>query len=265
MGLSDILKGAGGGALAGSALGPWGAVGGGLLGGLAGAFGSSDTQDQQNQLSEYQRQIAARNAPQIANTALAGTSDFRGNQADLIRRLEAQAAGQGPSLAGETLKAATDRNIAQQAGAAQSGRGNATLANIVAANNIGNLGAQASQQAALARIAEQQSAQQMLGSNINAGRAQDENMSQFNAQQQNYTAKDNLEAKLRAMGLNDTAIANVLNNQTQLLGRPTLGDQILAGGAGAAGLFASQNAGANAARANRPASYSPNMINTLSN
>ena len=269
-------KGAAGGAAAGAAIGgPYGAVIGGAIGGLGGLFGggggggggstgsdpnaiagqNSNLSDfQRKQLMAYQQSIQDRQAPQLANLGLASASGFRANQQDLIDRLQQQAAGQGPSVSQLQLQQATDRNMAQQQSMAQSGRGNATLANIIAANNGNNFGQAAAQQAAQGRIQEQLNAQNALGSNIAWGRTADEQNSMFNSQQLNNANQTNLEAKLRTMGLNDQAIANVLGNQvatnaqmTQLAiapragqGAPSLGDQILAGGSGLAGLYYSQ-------------------------
>lgn len=242
MGLMDIIKGAGGGAMTGGSIGgPWGAAIGAGAGGLLSLLGGGPSEEEQR-MEEYRKQIMNRQAPQLGPISNAATSDFRGNQQGLVQRLEAMANGQGPSLAGEQLKAATDRNMAQQSSIAQSGRGNATLANLVAANNMQNLGQGAAQQAAAARIGEQQMALGQLGGAIQGGRGQDEALGQFNAQQNNFGNQANLEAKLRTMGLNDAAILNVMNQQTQQANRPGLGDQLLAGGTGALGFFASQNA-----------------------
>lgn len=223
-------KGAAGGAAAGAAFGPYGAAIGGAAGGLIGLFSGDDNGS--STLSDYQKQVLSRGIPQIGagDTGQAATSGFRNNQALLIGRLEDMAAGRGPSLAAEQMKAATDRNIAQQYGLAQSGRGNATLANIVAANNIGSLGAQASQQSMLGRLGEQQLALSQLGGVIQGARATDEQTAQFNAQQQNFIAEANLTAKLKALGLSDDAIQSIIAAQQKQATLPTTGDQLLAGG-----------------------------------
>lgn len=229
-------KGAAGGAAAGAAFGPWGAAIGGVAGGVLGAFSGGDDPG----ISDFQKQLAMRNMPQIsqADTGQATTSGFRNNQSLLLGRLEDMSAGRGPSLAAAQMQAATDRNIAQQAGAAQSGRGNATLANIVAANNIGALGAQASQQSMLGRIAEGQQANQMLLQGYGQARQQDEQQSQFNAQQRNFIAEANLSAKLKAMGLNDDAIEAIIKAKQAQAMMPTTGDQLLAGGTSVGALAA---------------------------
>lgn len=235
-------KGAAGGAAAGAAFGPYGAAIGGAAGGLIGLFSGDD--GSADSISNYQKLINSRAMPQISagDTGQATTSDFRNNQALLLGRLEDMSAGRGPSLAAEQMKAATDRNIAQQAGLAQSGRGNATLANIVAANNVGQLGAQASQQSMLGRLQEGQMTNQLLLQGYGQARQQDEQQSQFNAQQRNFIAEANLSAKLKAMGLNDDAIQSIISAQQKQATMPTMGDQLLAGGTSLAALAATQRA-----------------------
>lgn len=222
-----------------------GIAGAGLLSNLA----KGDPYDDVNRRMErYMQMVQGRQAPQAGPAAQSALSGFRDNQSNLISRLEAMSRGEGPSLATETLKQATDRNMAQQSSVAAGGRGNAALAQFTAANNMGRLGQQASGDAATARIAEQQMALQQLGSNINAGRQSDEGNSQFNATATNFRDRDNLEAKLRTMGYNDQAIQQMLQNMTSAAGRPTMGDQLMAGGAGLLSFGATQQAQANAPR-----------------
>lgn len=234
-GLSDFLQGAGGGAMAGGSMGgPWGALAGGAAGGILSLFGNDDDA-LKSRLDDYYKQIQNRQAPQMGPAAQSGFSDFRGNQTDLVKRLEALSKGQGPSLAMEQLKASTDRNMAQQASIAQSGRGNQGAAAMMAANASAGLGQQAAQTGVQARIAEQQMALQQLGGAINQGRNSDEANTQFNAQQTNYNMEANLRAKLQAMGYNDQAISNILQQMNGANARPSMGEQLFAGGAGAMG------------------------------
>lgn len=179
--------------------------------------------------------VPGRADPQAGPAAQAQTSGFRTNQADLISRLEALSKGQGPSLAAEQLRQATDRNMKQQASIAQTGRGNAALAGISASNAAGALGAQAASDSAVARIQEQQMALQQLGQNLQAGRSADQDLSQFNALQTNYRDQFNVEAQLRARGLNDEAIAKILGMKfasAQQAQSQSFGNQLMAGGAG---------------------------------
>lgn len=181
--------------------------------------------------------------PQAGPAQLAQTSGFRQNQADLISRLEALSKGQGPSLAAEQLRQATDRNMRQQASIAQTGRGNAALAGITAANNSAQLGAQAASDSAVARIAEQQMALQQLGGAINQGRVADQDLSQFNALQQNFRDQFNVEAQLRARGMNDEQIRAIMQMRAGLAAQQdaqSFPNQLMAGGAGLLALQAQQ-------------------------
>lgn len=177
-----------------------------------------------------------RAAPQAGAAALAQTSGFRSNQQELVSRLEALSKGQGPSLAAEQLRQATDRNMSQQASIAQTGRGNAALAGIQASNMSGALGAQAASDSAAARIQEQQMAFQLLGGAIGQGRGQDQEQSQFNALQTNFRDQFNVEAQLRARGMDDEQIRAIMQMKTQMAlakgQKGSMGDQLMAGGAG---------------------------------
>lgn len=251
----DGLKGAAGGAATGAAIGSvvpgygtaiGGAIGG-VAGGLIGLFGGGD--DQKKKLEEYRKMLLARDVPQLGPAAQATTSDFRGNQQGLISRLEAMANGTAPSMADAQLRSAVDRNTATQQSFAQSGRGNPTLAAILAANNSNNFSQGAAQQAVAARIAEQQGAIQQLGAATGQARQQDQADSQFNAQQQNFAAQANLEARLRAMGLSDQAVLNIMQQMGAEQNRVTTGDQLMAGGVGALGMYAGQRGASKAAQA----------------
>lgn len=248
----DTLKGAAGGAVTGASIGsvagPYGALIGGAIGGVGGGllsyFGGSSAEDEQKQLDEYRQKVLGRGVPQT-NAAQANISDFRGNQQELVKRLEALSNGTGPSLVGEQLKAATDRNSAQQQAIANSGRGNMTLSNLLAANNSAQLGQGAAQQAAIGRLAEEQAANSQLSTTLQGARGADEQLAQFNAQQKNFAAQANLEAKLRAMGLSDSSILSILQQMSVNANKPSTGDQLLAGGVGALGMYASNQGKAN--------------------
>jgi hypothetical protein len=242
------LKGAGGGALAGFSVGgPLGAmVGGGL--GLLGGFGGGENENDKRQremLMQYYNQVGGRQAPQAGPASNSAYSGFRSNQTNLVSRLEAMANGQGPSLAKQQFEQATDRNMRGQQAMAASGRGG-PLAQLTAANNMAGLGANAAQGSALARTNEQMQAIGQLGGVIAQGRGADEQTNMFNSQQNNNTALANLDARLRAMGMNDQARLGILSqmggqnaSQRNQVG---LGDQILAGGAGMFAQGATQNA-----------------------
>lgn len=88
----------------------------------------------------------------------------RGQQAALADALNAQMRGEGPSLAQGQLRAATDRNVAQQAGLAASNRNvNPALAARMQGQNTAMANQQAAGDSAQLRAAEQLSAQQQAG------------------------------------------------------------------------------------------------------
>ncbi len=243
------LKGAAGGALTGAGVGTAimpgigtavGAVGGGLIGLLGGGLsGNGETDDEKKRrqmLMDYYRSIQGRQAPQMGAASLGQLSDVRGRQLSLADQLDAISRGQGPSLAEQQLRSATDRNVAQQASFANSGRGG-PMAAARAANNSARLGAIAAQDAAAGRIAEGNAARQLLGLNLHGIRDSDESMSRFNASAQNEQAYQNMFARLKMMGMNDEvalqAMGQLGQQNAQVASRPTMGDQLLAGGAGA--------------------------------
>ncbi len=112
-------------------------------------------------------------------------SDFRGNQEALVGRLEDQAMGRGPSIAGTMLNQAANRNIAGQQALAQSARPNQVgLAQRQAMQNAGRINQGLAGQAALARLHEQQQANQLLAGVVGQGRGQDIGVGQSRLQAQ---------------------------------------------------------------------------------
>ncbi len=98
---------------------------------------------------------------------------FRNGQASLASQLQAQANGQGPSLAGGMLRQNADRSIAQQMAVTAAQGGNPALAQRNAAIGAAQVNRQAGSDAAQMRIQEQQSAQQQLGNVLSNARNQD--------------------------------------------------------------------------------------------
>ena len=111
-------------------------------------------------------------------------AEFRQGQAQLAAQLQAQAAGQGPSLATQQLKQATDRNIAQQAAAAAAAGGNSALAQRNLSQNAAQLGRSAAADAAQMRIQEQLAAREQLAGVLAGARGQDIGLAQAQAQLQ---------------------------------------------------------------------------------
>lgn len=113
--------------------------------------------------AEEFRQKSAREEDRARGRSLKAERD----RADFISDLQKQARGEGPSLAEAQLKAATDRNLAQQLAAAQTQRGGSASArqrNL--ARSQAESGRELAQQSAQARLQEQQQAQQQLGEQI---------------------------------------------------------------------------------------------------
>jgi hypothetical protein len=244
----NTAQGAGGGALAGAAVGSVvpglgtaiGAGAGAIIGGLGGWFGSQGGDPAEEaylkQLSEH---FAGREASQMQDSA------FRANQQQLVSMLEAQAAGQGPSMAREQLNAGVDRASRQAQGmAATVGGPNGALAQFQAQQTAANLAGQANQDASIARVAEINQARNQLGLVLQGARGQDQETSQAN-----------LEAKLRQMGINDQAQLQAIMARLGVAQTPSMGEQILAGGAGAFGMAAGQGA-----FAKQPAGPTPGQI-----
>jgi hypothetical protein len=252
-------EGAAGGALGGAALGSMiapgagtviGGLAGGALGGLGGLFQDKESEDEKRNkqmLMDYYRQVQGRAPIQLGQQQYGQTSNgVRNQQQTLADQLSALSRGEGPSLAEQQLRSATDRNVSQQASFANSGRGG-PMAAARAANNSARLGAGAAQDAASARIAESMKARELLGLNLHGMRGQDEDMSKFNAEQGNQMSQAQMWATLKQQGMTDEAILNILGKQqaqaSDVAGRPGLGDQILAGGTGLFSQYATMKAG----------------------
>lgn len=243
------LKGAAGGALAGSSFGPVGTVAGGLIGGAVGLFGGGESeQEKQNRerLDAYYNEVHNRAPVQLGPTQYGQTSgDMRNRQLSLADQLQALSEGKGPSLAEQQMRSATDRNVAQQTSFANSGRGGPMAAGR-AANNSARLGADAAGQAMQGRIAEGNQARSLLGLNLHGMRGQDEQMSQFNATQGNEANQAQMWATLKQQGMTDDAILQILGKkqaqESNVQGRTSEGDAILAGGASMFNTYATNKA-----------------------
>ena len=202
--------------------GPIGDLVGAGLGGLAGLFGGDG--GAQESEDNKQRMLAFYNS--LGSPQHADYSEFRQNQKNYINALEAQASGRGPSLAQAQMEAATNRSAKQSQGLALSGAGNPAAAAMMAQGASAQMGMQNTQDAGAARIQEQLNAQQLLGINLHGARGADEGMNQFNASQGGYNNQLRLQALMGIGGQNQRT--------------PMMGEQILAGGAGAFGQYAAQ-------------------------
>lgn len=218
-----VGTGAASGATVGSAFGPWGAAAGGIIGGGLGYLGSganfdptknefrdpnmanfqSPGYDWRDQYSKQQAMGAqGRQAFQAAD------SPWGTDQRNAAVYFRNQMMNQDPSqsLAGQQLSAMTGANIAQQRSLmASAGPSNAAMMARVGSQNIGRLNQAASGQTMMGMLAERNAAAGMYGNMANTARAQDQNMSQFNAgmQAQNRAQNDAYEQGM--LGANQNA------------------------------------------------------------
>lgn len=125
-----------------------------------------------------------------------------------VNSLEQAANGQGPSLAGETGRAAQDRNAKQAAGMAASmrGQGNAALTQRLAMNNMATSNQQAALDAATMRTQEQIAARSQLTGALSDVRNQDigVNTTQAQMNQQGNFQNAELAQNMNLANLNAT-------------------------------------------------------------
>ncbi len=138
----------------------------------------------------------ARGAPMVAD------SSFRGDQGALVRMLQQQASGQGPSLAALQTREALDRGLAQQRSFAAGARpGNSAAAARMAAQNMSQLNQGAASQEQQGRLAEALAAQQALGGVLQGARAQDLQLGGLNQAGQLQTTQMNDQRLLQLLQL----------------------------------------------------------------
>lgn len=248
---SQGAQGAAGGAAMGTAILPgWGTAIGAGVGGLLGYFGGSSSPTPggyDRREEDLLREIAAaqgRGAEQVGpGERSAGGMEFRTGQQDLIRQLQAQARGQGPSLAGMQAYAAMDRGMAQQQSlAAGAAPGNEALAARQAMQNSGGLAASTAMTAAQARAAEQMSAQQLLGGALQGARGQDIQNEQFNAGWTNTNNATNAHLRAGQRAQNDSYGLglrgyDLQNGMGAITPANQYGTQLMSGGAGALAMY----------------------------
>lgn len=139
---------------------------------------------------------------------------FRDQQIALMKQLQQQATGQGPSLAAQQLREGTEANIAAQQAALATARGGASPA---MARQIGQqaaqLRAQEAAKAAQLRIQEQLNAQNALGTLTQQGRQQDIGLATDQARLDQATEK--LKADLATAGAQMSTNTAIANTQVQ--------------------------------------------------
>lgn len=149
-------------------------------------------------------------------------------QQAFVNALQAQASGQGPSVAGSMLNQALTNQTAQTNALAASQRGNANpaLAMRLAMQNNANAGQSTAAQAAIARQQEQLNAQGMLGSALGQMRGQDlQNQQGMASLAQGYhqmgmgAAQANQNAQLGQNQINAGVAMQNTKNQNQMAGK----------------------------------------------
>lgn len=175
----------------------------------------------QGAIGAGQRQAPTMQAAVVGPAAQVDASqqgEFRGQQSALAQALMAQANGQGPSLAQNHLRQATDRSLAQALalGASQRGAGaGSALRNI--ANQQSAISGQAAADSANLALTEQMGARNQLGQVLAGARGQDLALAGQNAQLASQTqlaqagftqdaAGRNQDAGLRQQALNDNLV-----------------------------------------------------------
>ncbi len=156
--------------------------------------------------AEFASQLAQAQARQGAQINQGASNEVRGRQMTLADQLTAQAAGQGPSLAGMQLQQATNRNLAQAAALASSGRGGAQggLGMRQVQNQQADIAGQAARDAAILRVQEQMQARESLGGLLNQTRGTDATLALNQAQiQQDQNALNDAQARFYGQNMMD--------------------------------------------------------------
>lgn len=154
-----------GGVVGGIFGGPAGAAAGAALGGtVGGMISGSEQKTKPVQVASSPFDIKKEIAPdqEMYKKLLEGTqatqTAVNPNKLEALKQMGLAATGRGPSLAEAQLKAAQDRNLAQQVAAIQATRGGSAAANQRALlQNMGASGRDLAQQASVARLQERDS------------------------------------------------------------------------------------------------------------
>lgn len=199
---------------------------------------ASQQQDQaflRDQIRNGVASAQSRPAPQAGRTQLGQTANVNTTRSDEFRRREIELANQLAGVAGGQQKGAGELAVGRQVnsalgqayGAATMARGNSAAggarASARAAGSIGLGGAGMAKEAALS---DQNAARAQLAAVLGQGRGADIGIASQNAgaanagilqqgQMDQATAMANMEAELRARGMNDQAIAQYLSMLAQ--------------------------------------------------
>jgi hypothetical protein len=143
------------------------------------AFGQQNAGAWQAMLGQNAANAQGRN-----NLNMTDANAMRGVQTDLIQKLQAQARGEGPSIAQAQLRQATDENMSNALAMQAAGRGPAGAgAAYNAANQQSQIGQKMAGDSAMLRLQEQMQAQNMLAGVSGQARQQDMSAQGLNLQQ----------------------------------------------------------------------------------
>jgi len=143
---------------------------------------------------------------------------IRAQQTAQTQRLSDRATGQAPSLAEAQLKAATNRSLAQQLGAAQSARGGSSgLRERQLMKQQGQARRETAEAAAVTGIQEQQSAEQQLAQQLQAQRATDINLAESDRASAQKLQEILLNENLGVQGMNLSGFQSAAQNRGGLV------------------------------------------------
>ncbi len=159
--------------------------------------------DLQRDLIQAQGTTEQRAAPQVAQSPL------RADQLELLRALQSQAAGLGPSWGEMAINRQRDAGMAQQQSMMASARPDlAGVAGIAAGQNNSRIAMDAAGQASIARLQEQQQAQQLLAGYLGQLSGQDLQLGQMNSGLQ-----------MQQLGLNDARLLELMRQRAAYQGQ----------------------------------------------
>ncbi len=174
--------------------------------------------------------VRNRQAPQMQGATVAPVSQFdtarsdqfRAGQMGLLDSLGRVASGQQQGAGELAVQRQAQRAIGNAAGAATMARGNSAVGGArAAARASGAIGLGAAGQAQQAALGDQASARQQIAGVLGQGREQDIGIAGANMSAENQrifqqagldqaTSVENMHARLKAIGMNDEAIANAM-------------------------------------------------------
>lgn len=145
-------------------------------------------------------------------------AEVRKQQQSQSKRLEDQATGNAPSLAEAQLKSSTNRSLAQQLAASQAQRGGSSaLRERQLMKSQGAARRETAESAAVARIQEQQAAEQQLATQLQNQRATDINLAEADRQSAQKLEELLVQENLGVQGLNLSGFQSSQQNRANLI------------------------------------------------